>query len=198
MTSHGRAVIPQQCRARVCVRACLCVCQLPIAPPRGWFFTQSVHAFGSSLGIVLAPRDAIDFSPCPGPACRLTYIRWSVYSVLGSCLYFNPAQGPVYQEAHCAFLCGCVVCVLSLSVLSADTCTAACRLIPLPLVCFRLEASRLPCGMSLTRLGLCTLDSAAPAFARASASSLYQPVMSIDVCHRDGCVCVCVCGRKSY
>ena len=49
---------------------------------------------------------------------------------------------------------------------------AACLSIPLPPVFFLLVASELPCGVSPTRLGLCTLDSAAPAFARASASSL--------------------------
>ena len=45
------------------------------------------------------------------------------------------------------------------------------------LACFRLVASRLPFGMSLTRPGLCTFDIAAPAFARVSASSLYTRLL---------------------
>ena len=76
---------------------------------------------------------------------------------------------------------------LSLSELSSDTCTAACLLIPLPLVCLRLVASGLPCGMSLTRLGLCTLDIAAPAFARVSASSLYTNLLCPYTCFIDMC-----------
>ena len=51
MTLKVSALAPSVC---VCVCVCVYVCvrQMPIAPPRGWFSTKSVHAFGSSVGIV--------------------------------------------------------------------------------------------------------------------------------------------------
>ena len=111
------------------ISSCLCVCQLP----RGWFFMQSVHAFSSSLGIVLAPLDAIDFSSCPGPCmqteisssvsvqCPLQpvwhLIRLRVRYIKGRIAHLstalNPAEGPVYQGAHCTSLYVCVVWVLA-------------------------------------------------------------------------------------
>ena len=86
----------------------------------------------------------------------------------------------------------CLMCAsLSWPVLSSDTCTTVYLLIPLhlPLVCFCLVASRLPYGMSLIRLGLCTLDIAAPAFAKASVRlfNIHQCVVSVHVCHRYVC-----------
>ena len=65
---------------------------------------------------------------------------------------------------------------LSQSVLSSDTCIAAYLLTP-ALVCFRLVAYWSSCGVSLTHLCLWTLDRAAPAFARVSASSLYTSLL---------------------
>ena len=74
---------------------------------------------------------------------------------LAACLALNPAQGsPISRGVLRISLRLCRTCAgLSLSMLSSDTCTATCLLIPLPRVCFRLV---LPYGMSLTRLGLCT------------------------------------------
>ena len=86
-----------------------------------------------------------------------------------ACLALNPAQGLVYQEAHCASLYICVVCVLDSH---------------LPLVCFRLADTRLPCGMILTRLGLCTLDIAAPRLCQGVRFfTIHQFVVSAHMCH---------------